>query len=397
MATKKILSNEGDVLYIAIQTGAGVFNKPVSSGTVYLTAAPAITQKPRNAENKEMRRTRDPQPGTVVGMSIGEFKFSTNLVLSGSKGVVSCIHPLLLSAYGRHTITTNEKVTYTHYLYDDDYVYLTVLAKKDSETQLLLDCVVDSITLKSTAATLQVVEFSGYFLKKYNAGTGYLGTATPGGTPQTSIVLKTKAQAETFEAGAYITVGSDDNTGQGFLITAVNVGTKTLTITPGVSTAQPVDSIATGWAPVDVASGYPVDGGFGEFIVDANSEGPAPVQIISADYSLKNGIAKIEDERASTATGGYSGRYGKGKREVTFNTDEYLTTDGQPAEYHLKKNSPITVELNMGEEDGKKAKVIIPNMRLTDVTQSGDAQKKQTKQGKCYPDEGDDPSTLELS
>lgn len=395
MASKPILSNEGDVLFIAIQTGPGVINKPLSSGTVYLTAAPTITQKPRNADNKEMRRTRDSQPGTVVGMSIGEFKFSTNLVLSGSKGVVSCIHPLLLSTYGRHTITTNEKVTYTHYLYDDDYVYLTVLAKKDSETQILLDCVVDSLTLKSTAATLQVVEFSGYFLKKFNAGTGFLNAAITGTPPATAIVMKTKAETETFEPGAYITVGSDDNTGQGFLITAVNVDTKTLTIQGGVTTAQPANAIVTGWAPVDVASGYAIDGGFGEFIVDPNSEGPAAVQIISADYTLKNSIAKIEDERTST-TGGYTGRYGKGKREVTFNTDEYLTIDGLPAEYHLKKNSSITVELNMGDEDGKKAQIIIPNMRLTDVTQSGDAQKKQTKQGKCYPDEGDDPSSLIL-
>ena len=50
----------------------------------------------------------------------------------------------------------------------------------------------------------------------------------------------------------------------------------------------------------------------------------------------------------------------------------------------------------MGQEEGKKVKIEMPNLKLTDVTESGDQQKKQARQGKCYPDTGDDPSRLIL-
>jgi len=394
MPSKKILSGEGDVLFVAIQTGLEQPTKPLSSGTVFLTATPTLTHKPREAENKELRRTRDPQPGKNVGMSIGDFKFSTNFALSGSKGVTSCIHPFLLSGFGRYTETPGDNVTYTHYQFDDEWVYLTVLWKKESETILLEDFVVDTLTIKSTAATLQTIDFSGYFLKKKQAGTGYLNAALTTGT--TNIVLKTKTQIETFEIGSLINIGTDTNSGEGFQITAVDISTNTLTVDTGITIAQDADALVTGWSPVEVASGYTVDGGFGEFLVNQNSDGAGAVQIISADYTLKNNIAKLEEERGSSSNGGYVGRFGTGKREITFNTEQYLTIDGLSADYHLKNNSVITTELNMGEEEGKTAKLIIPNMRLSDVSESGDAQKKQSRQGKCFPDAGDDASSLVL-
>lgn len=392
----KIASSDSELIFAAIQPGKGQLTKPTSTNTIYLTAAPTVTQKPRIAENKEKRNTLDPQPGKFCAWHIGDFKFQTHLVVSGTKGVEPNIHPLLLSACGRHTINENTDVTYEHYQVNKDFVYLTVLVKKELETILLVDAVVNTLALKSTAAALQLVDYDGYFLEKYRAGTGNLNAAIDGtSTPVTEIVLKTKKQAETYDPGAYINVGTDNNTGQGFKINAVEVGAKTLTIEGGVTTIQDADAEVVGWTPIEVASGYPIDGGFGDFILDEAGEGPSPVQIVSADYTMKNNIQKIEDQRGDT-TNGYTGRYGTGKREVTFNTDSYLSIDQLPAEYHLKNQSQITVELNMGLEEGKKAKIVIPNMKLTDVSESGDLQKKQARQGKCYPDAGDDPSTLIL-
>lgn len=391
----KIASTEGELIFAAVQPGPGQITMPTSSNTIYLTAAPTVTHKPRIAENKEKRNTLDPQPGKVCAMSIGDFKFQTHLVVSGTKGELSNIHPLLLSAYGRHTVNAGTNVTYEHYRINTEYVYLTVLVKKELETLLLADAVIHTLTLKSTACALQVVDYDGYFLTKYRAGTGHLNAAIDGTTtPVTEIVLKTKKEAETYDPGAYINIGADNNSGAGFKITAVDVDTKTVTFTPELTSQQDADAEVVGWTPVEVASGYQIDGGFGDFVLDEDSEGASPVQIVSADYTLKNNIQKIEDERGSST--GYTGRYGTATREVTFNTESYFSTDELSAEYHLKNQSQITVELNMGEEEGKKAKIEIPNLKLTDVTESGDQQKKQARQGKCYPDTGDDPSKLIL-
>lgn len=391
----KIASTDAERIFAAIQPGKGQITMPTSSNTIYLTAAPTVTQKPRIAENKEKRNTLDQQPGKVCAWQIGDWKFQTHLVVSGTKGVESNIHPLLLAAYGRHTVNAGTNVTYEHYQIKKDFVYLTVLVAKEFETQLLVDVVVNTLAVKSTACALQLVDYDGYFLTKYRAGTGHLDAAIDGTTtPVTDIVLKTQKEAETYDPGAYINVGSDSNSGSGFKITAVDVATKTLTIDPGVPSQQPADAEVVGWTPVEVASGYQIDGGFGDFVLNEGGEGASPVQIVSADYTLKNNIQKIEDERGSST--GYTGKYGTGKREVTFNTDSYLTVDELSAEYHLKNQSQITVELNMGEEDGKKAKIELPNLKLTDVSESGDQQKKQARQGKCYPDTGDDPSRLIL-
>ena len=391
----KIASTEAERIFAAIQPGKGQITMPTSSNTIYLTAAPTVTQKPRIAENKEKRNTLDAQPGKVCAFSIGDWKFQSHLVVSGSKGVESNIHPFLLSAYGRHTVNAGTNVTYEHYHIKDEFVYLTVLVAKEFETQLLADVVVNTLAVKSTACALQVADYDGYFLTKYRAGTGHLNAAIDGTTtPVSEIVLKTKKEAETYDAGAYINIGTDNNSGAGFKITAVDEDTKTLTFTPDLTSQQDADADVVGWTPVEVASGYQIDGGFGDFVLNEGGEGASPVQIVSADYTLKNNIQKIEDERGSST--GYTGKYGTGKREVTFNTDSYLTVDELSAEYHLKQQSKITVQLNMGIEDGKKAQIVIPNLKLTDVSESGDQQKKQARQGKCYPDAGDDPSSLIL-
>lgn len=385
---KKILSSDGELVFVAIQPGKGQIAIPTSSDTVYLTAAPSATQKPKMLENKEMRRTRDTQPGKAGKKQIGDLKLQTNLVVSGTPGVTSCIHPLLLSAYGRHIVNTGVNVTYETYRYDDNYVYLTILYRKEASVEWLVDCAVNEKTMKVTADQLQVIDWNLFFLGKFRAGTGHLDAAIDGtSTPVTAIVLKTKKEARGYDAGARINIGSDSNSGAGYKITAVNVDTKTLTIEGGVATVQVENAEVTPWSPVDVAAGYTVNGGFGDFLID-ESDGPQSVQITSADFALKNNIAKIEDQRQNTKT--YVGEFGSGKREVTLNAENYFTIDDNDAEYHLQNQTQIGVELNMGEDFGYRAKLVIPNLRLTDVNESGDAQKKMGKQGKCYPDAGDD-------
>jgi len=395
MMANKIASTDAERIFVAIQPAKGQAVIPATTDTIYLTSAPTVTQEPRIAPNNEKRNTLDQQEGEVCARHIGEWKFQTHLVVSGTKGVESNIHPLLLSAYGRHTINAGTNVIYEHYRIKKDFVYLTVLIAKELETLLLTDVVVNTLSIKSTACALQLVDYDGYFLSKYRAGTGRLDVGIDGTTtPVTEIVLKTKKEAQTYDPGAYINVGTDNNSGTGFKITAIEIDTKTLTIEEGVTTIQDADAEVVGWTPIEIASGYRIDGGFGDFILDQGGEGASPVQIVSAEYTLKNNIQKIEDERGSST--GYIGKYGTGKREVTFRTDSYLTIDELSAEHHLKNRTQITIELNMGAEEGKKAKIEIPNLRLTKVTESGEQQKKQARQGTCYPDTGDDPSRLIL-
>jgi len=146
-----------------------------------------------------------------------------------------------------------------------------------------------------------------------------------------------------FEVGMYVKIGTDDNGGAGFLITAIDVGLLELTVAD-VATApngfvipMPVTATTAGDViPVIVGS------------VDLGTGGSHPVT--SGRVTLNNNLAMRNDEFGSDAPTG--ARY-PAFREVTFSLDIYLLAGDIDIINSAKKFVQNDVAIILGGTAGK--------------------------------------------
>jgi hypothetical protein len=392
----QIASSKGEIIWVAIQTDEDTINFPTSSGTIPLTAPPEFTQKPRMAENKEMVDSFAAQPGMAAGLQTGNFKISLNFKASGSAGALSPIHPLLYALYGRFTQNAGVDVRYNHYQRDDTFIYLTVLVKKEFETILVKSARVKKMELKPSAAQILPIDLTGFFMERFIAGTSTLDENIDGTvTPVTEIPLDSN-DPEAFKrvhVGSYIYVGTDENSGAGFEVTAVNEGTNTLTIADGVTTVQNQGVKVAGFTPAVVKSGEDMMASRSWLDVNTGAAGSRKIHLTEGTFTVENGTKALEDimDDADSTT-----QFSEDTRTVNFNLTRYWTIESVDARYHLENQTQIPATLNIGKEAGKIIQVDMPNWRLKDESESGQPEKKLGIQGQCFEDTGDDESTMIL-
>mgnify|MGYP000459458685 CR=1 FL=1 len=98
------------------------------------------------------------------------------------------------------------------------------------------------------------VELTGTLAGRRVFNAGPSAVATEAQASATSIVVE---DAKVFFVGQKIqnTTKSDDNSGKGYTVTAVDERTNTLTVAPGISGAWAVDDVVTWWMPYGPAIG----------------------------------------------------------------------------------------------------------------------------------------------
>jgi len=391
----KIASTRGEIIFAAIQTDIDTFTMPTSSGTIPVTGSPEFTQKPEVAENTEMVDSFSQQPGTFAGYKAGSWKVSTNFKLSGTPGVEPNIHPLLLSLFGRHEVNAGTDVRYKHYRKNtDDLLFLSIVVKRDFVTEYITGAVVNQGEMNLVATKIQGIDFSGHFKKKVQAKTCSLLSGIDGTvTPVTVIPLKEAEAFKRFDIDSYIYVGTDDNSGAGFKVTDVDPAANTVTIDAGVTTVQDADSVIAGFVPVVSLSGEDISTRFGWINIDTGAAGQRKLAITEAKYSINNGIKSLDD---IVSDGDFNTEVVPDTRKVLMKITKYFTVDSTNTEYDIRQQTDCDVELNIGKETGKSIQVLIPKMRILDTGESGSPEKKKNIDGQCFPNTGDDESTLIL-
>ncbi len=389
-----IASTRGEIIFADAQTDIDTFSMPTSSGTIPVTSSPEFTQKPEVAENEEMVDSYSDQPGKFAGYNAGSWKVSTNFKLSGSAGVEPNIHPLLLSLYGRYEVNAGTDVRYKHYRQTDDIVFLSIVVKRDFVTEFIIGAVVNQGEMKLEATKIQGIDFSGHFKKKVRAGTASLLSSIDGTvTPVTVIPLKEAEAYKRFDVDSYIYVGTDDNTGSGFKVVDVDPAANTVTIEGGVTTVQADDSVIAGFVPVVSLSGEDIATRFGWINIDTGAAGQRKLAITEANYTVNNAFKPLDDIVSDVD---YTTEIVFDKRKVEMKITKYFDVDSPNAEYDIREQTDCDVELNIGKETGKSIQVLIPKMRIQDTGESGSPEKKKNIDGQCFPDTGDDESTLIL-
>lgn len=376
-----------EVLFIAEQPDRDTIQMPTSSDTVFLAGDASFDQEPIIAENNEKRDTYADQEGKLAAFKMGAWSFSTNLRVPGSLGVAPPGAPLYKSLYGRETIDAGVDVTYEHYRKTDPLVYMTILFAGDIETYLITGAQVMKGSVKINDKILSV-DWSGSFSRKYRAGTDETSSEIDGTSTPVTVIPITHS-AKNFDIGAYIVVGSDDNSGSGFKITAKNETSKELTIEGGVSTLQPAGSIVKGWAPVVQEAGYNVIGIIGDFKIDRGSL--ETFDVISATLDIDGGIKDLGNEKSGSL---YPTKTGRGKRKISLNWDGFESVGNLDVKAYVERYEAIPCVIDVGDEAGKIVTFSIPNFKPTKAGSSGSEEKKQAISGQCFPDSGDDETTL---
>lgn len=391
----KIAVGIGEIAFVALQPDADTLKKPTSDGTVLLISIPEGDQEPKLAKNKEMREGLGENADDVVGFNLGTGKLSMNFKLSGVPGELSPYDPLFLSWYGNRTVTPGVSVAYTPYKNKQALNFVTVLIKKDTEVHLWKSAVVSQGDINVKAAEFQTLQLSLLFKQLIVAGT----SATKGdinGTAGdvTAIELENPEAAMRYDVGCYITIGTDDNAGEGFQVTAINETTGTLTVTPAVKTDQTSGSVVCGWAPVPAYTGENLIARRGKTTMDYGASGVRDFNFTEAGFSCKNGMEGADDvvsmaefplEITNTST-----------RTTTFKSTRYYGLTESELRTLRNNQTPIPITLYIGNEPGKSIEVVMPDVRLSKASASGDKLKKASIEGKCAHVIAEDESTLIL-
>jgi hypothetical protein len=387
-----VASEKGEVIYVALQTDIDTFSMPTTSGTIFVTSSPEFEQKTINAENQEVTDSLGEEPGEFAAFEMGDWKISCNFKASGTAGVESPIHSLLLAAYGR-TENTGPDVRYYHYRKDLDPIqFLSVVVKKHFETKYITGAYANTMEVKVEKGKIQTVDFSGKYKKEVRAGKANLLSDINGTTtPETTIPFETDESYKRIDVDSYVKIGTDDNSGTGFKVTAVDPATNTMTVDPAVATDQSAGAIIKGFTPVSTKAGKNITSRFAWLKINTGDAGDRNVGITDGTYKLENNFKALDEQMSDSD---FNGDATTDTRKVSLNPTKYSTIEDTADPFDIQNTTDITGELNIGKTAGSSLTFTFAKLRLVESKESGSPEKKKGKTLKAHPDTGDDESVL---
>lgn len=107
-------------------------------------------------------------------------------------------------------------------------------------------------------------------------------------------------EAEEISVGSIVQFGSEDNSGAGYEVTAVDLSTDIITISPGLAGGLSGGEAVKPFAPSETTAGSPIAGTLGTFNVDS-----AAFPITAATIELSNEIIVVDNEAGQTGPTDY--------------------------------------------------------------------------------------------
>ena len=179
---------------------------------------------------------------------------------------------------------------------------------------------VEKIEIEQVGASAAIFRASGGFAT-YGALLGVPVTSSSTySSSATSIALATASKWKVLP-GVYVAFGSEDNSGSGYLVTAVASDGVTLTISPGLANGIGATQTVTPVVPAATISGTVIGGVSDGLTLDSTSLG-----FISGKVTLETGIHGLDKE----STADRPNRLARGKRRVMFEGEFYFLDENTP-------------------------------------------------------------------
>jgi len=364
-------------LWVKRETTQNTAAWPAAADFVPVIGDAQFKQKPEKVDSNERVMSYSRTGRDVTGYLPGDFSFEMKVRPSGTAGTAPIGDPIYESLLGKKTVVSETSVTYDPAEVGDPVVTFSALVKDGHEVSLCTGCYISKATFPIVAETgeqaIGKTSLSGGFLRKYRAGTDMLNAEITGtvGSPITAIVLKTADAYKRYDVGAKIVVGTDDNDGAGYVISAITAATNTLTITGGVVTTQAANAVVKGWTPAITSAGVTTLGAFGLAQMAKGEGAYANLAITEASVEIDNGIHALYEKDNTW----FPSAIAYGKRTVSVNLKRFFYEDGGDYEYDSVNQVAIGVKLPSGNTAGERYRLELPNCEADSPDLSGDMER----------------------
>lgn len=254
MANNNIGIAHNQYMFVKEEATIGTFNMPAGTDLIGISGESYVRQEgPTKHENIEFRGTRTKPPSIKGVHEAGEVKIMAQIKIDAA-GSAPNIGPLLKGILGVETVTPATSVVYSPEPVNNDPVTFSIIYQEDNIVNFASGCKIENMTagFQATSAddSVAMADFTGRCIKvarvietTIDNLAGYLAGAT-------DLVLKKNGA----EIGSYIKIGTEDNGGAGYLVTARDEATKTITISPALAGPVSDGDIVAGFVPTPVFS-----------------------------------------------------------------------------------------------------------------------------------------------
>ena len=220
----------------------------------------------------------------------------------------------------------------------------------DKTLQAVQGCHVTDASISATKEG--AVELTGTLTgcRVFNAGPSSVAAEA-----QTSATSITVEDAKMFFVGQKIqnTTKSDDNSGKGYAVTAVDERTNTLTVAPGISGAWAVDDVVTWWMPYGPAIGNELENADSVIRIDGTA---GKMRSYTIKFSTPT---EFTDELGDR----FPGQPIDTMRASSVDFEYYMRNDAAKRLREGSEGKEVRFDAEFGSEEGRKLVVSCPRIK----------------------------------
>lgn len=361
MSTNIAIARNQKILAVKEST-RGTLAFPATDGSaVEIVAAGAgeMNQNPNFSNSNEIRNTRDVLDRFVDARPAGSWSFPTYMRPSGTAGDVPQDDILYESWFGSKTVNAGTSVAYTQALTKPSF---SLWMLRDHTCFFAKGCVANQFnpTVNNQGGVTQ--NWSGGFM-----WLGWVGTDTVASDSAADDTI-TVNEPKKFCVGGRIqnTTTGEDNSGEGYEITAVDYTTGEITLGTALTTAWSTDDVIAPFLPSTTTVGEPLANRL--TTIDIGSDTSKKIQSMS--LTLNDAASFIEDE---ITTEGHPTDYLETERDLRGSIDLYFRKADLAYFRDGFEDTELDVSINFGNTAGAQAVLNMPQTSIEVPTVSTNA------------------------
>ena len=262
------------------ETSVGVLAGALSAGDRFDILSLNLTDTLEKIERVDKRQTANISE-VVAGKRSVAWE-SESYVLCAAAGVAPDVDKILRGAGLQPTVDSGVSVTYAFGALEP----FAILSDNEAVSQLAHGCVAETVEFSFDGTSLAKVSASGIASYSVRCGTNTLSGDEAAAQTELSVT-----DADFFKVGAFIQVGADNNSGDGYKITAVDTGANTITVTPALVTGASSGDAVGPCMPSGATTGNPIAGIVGDATFNS-----ATLCVIDGTLSVANEFGSEQDK-----------------------------------------------------------------------------------------------------
>lgn len=337
--------------FFGLESTRGSLVVPTSNAGMIPAGYPEMSQNPSYTDSEEVStKTRGIIDQFQDMTGAGQCTMPFYLRPSGTPGVEPLADALLVSLFGKKTVTANTKVVYSPAITKPCG---SLWFMRGHTLLFSRGAVVDQGKISANNKGAAKVEANFQFMQMSWAGRDGVATAAAAGATQITVYKPKK-----FCKGAliYNQTKSDHGTA-GYTITDVDITGSKITVSPAIVADWAVDDIIMGWLPAASASiGRPIESRKTVITI-----GGVTRTLQSLDLTFADKVKMIDDEIDPS---GFPSDYGEDKREVKGTIKLHFRANDAEMFYDGFNGTEQAIAIQFGDTAGYKSRFDMVRCRL---------------------------------